>query len=110
MQAHAEIFPNTLTLEMDFNKSIKTPKVSAQNLNFKLKLTAHQMSIYYANNKAIHCFFYNETISRAEPNEVISLLDYILSDIEDKLGKNDISLNGVTMHLESSKSANCFLH
>ena len=79
MEARAEIFPKTLTLQMDFDKSLKTPKVSARDSYYKLKLKTHQMGIYCANNETIHCFLYDETIGNTGPNELISLLalDYI---------------------------------
>lgn len=89
MEAHAEIFPKTLTLQMDFDKSLKTPKVTAQDAYYKLKLKTHQMGIYCANNKTIHCFLYDETIGTTGPNEVISLLDYLLKILEGQLGKYD---------------------
>ena len=89
MEARAEIFPKTLTLQMDFDKSLKTPKVSAQDSYYKLKLQTHQMGIYCANNETIHCFLYDETTGTTGPNEVISLLDYLLNVLEDALGKHE---------------------
>ena len=89
MEARAEKFPKTLTLQMDFDKSLKTPKVSAQDSYYKLKLKTHQMGIYCANNETIHCFLYDETTGTTGPNEVISLLDYLLNVLEDALGKHD---------------------
>ena len=89
MEARAEIFPKTLTLQMDFDKSLKTPKVSAQDSYYKLKLKTHQMGIFCANNETIHCFLYDETVGTTGPNEVISLLDYLLNVLKDKLGKHD---------------------
>lgn len=89
MEARAQIFPKTLTLQMDFDKSLKTPKVSAQDSYYKLKLKTHQMGIYCANNETIHCFLYDETTGTTGPNEVISLLDYLLNVLEHELGKHD---------------------
>ena len=89
MEARAERFPKTLTLQMDFDKSLKTPKVSAQDSYYKLKLKKHQMGIYCANNETIHCFLYDETVGTTGPNEVISLLDYLLNVLKDGLGKHD---------------------
>ena len=89
MEARAEIFPKTLTLQMDFDRSLKTPKFSAQDSYYKLKLKTRQMGIYCANNETIHCFLYDETTGTIGPNELISLLDYLLNVLEDELGKHD---------------------
>ena len=89
MEAQAEIFPKMLTLQMNFDKSLKTPKVSVQDSYYKLKLKTHQMGIYCADNESIHCFLYDETVGTTGPNEIISLLDYLLNVLEDELGKHD---------------------
>lgn len=83
------MFTKTITLQLDFDKSLKTPKVSAQDSYFVPKLRTHQLGMYCANDRNIHCFLYDETIGTTGPNEVISLLDYLLIQLENKLGKHD---------------------
>ena len=60
-----------------------------QDAYYKLKMKTHQMGIYCANNETIHCFLYEETIGTTGPNEVISLLEYLLKILEGELGKHD---------------------
>ena len=47
------------------------------------------MGIYCGNNETVYCFLYDETIGTTGPNEVISLLDYLLNVLEDELGMHD---------------------
>ena len=50
------------------------------------KLT-NLFGIYCANEDIIHCFFYDESIGGSGPNEVISLLNYLLKSLQEKYGK-----------------------
>ena len=79
----------TIVLQLDFDKSLKTPKLSAQDAYYCTRLRTHLLGIYCANDENINCFLYDETIGTAGPNEVISLLDYLLRQLEEKLGKHD---------------------
>ena len=83
------MFPKTLTLQLDFDKTLKTPKVTSQDSYFCAKLKTHHLGMYCANDDHIYCFLYDETIGTTGPNEVISLLDYLLIQLENKLGKID---------------------
>ncbi|XP_078368458.1 uncharacterized protein LOC144652294 [Oculina patagonica] len=83
------MLPKTIVLQMDFDKTLWSPKVTSQDWYYKYKLKTHQMGIYCANDDIIHCFLYNETTGTIGPNEVISLLDYLLLQLENKLGKHD---------------------
>ena len=81
--------PRTLTLQLDFDKSLRTPKVTAQDTYYSSRLKTHLLGIYCANEKNIYCFLYDETTGSTGPNEVISLLDYLLQRLEIELGKHD---------------------
>lgn len=83
------MFPKTITLQMDFDKSLLTPKISAQDTYYSPRLRTYHMGIYCANDDNIHCFFYDESLASTGPNEVISLLDYLLLELDRKLGKHD---------------------
>lgn len=82
-------FPKTLTLQLDFDKSLRTPKITSQDCYFSAKLRTHHLGMYCANDDNIYCFLYDECTASSGPNEVISLLDYLLIQIENKLGKHD---------------------
>ena len=84
-----EMFPKTLTLQLDFDKTLKTPKVSSQDSYFSAKLKTHHLGMYCASDDHIYCFLYDETVGSTGPNEVISLLDHLLSELENKFGKHD---------------------
>lgn len=83
------MFPKTLVLHMDFHKPLQTPKVPAQDWYYQRKLRTNLLGIYCANEKVIHCFLYDDSIGGAGPNEVISLLDFLLNKLRDKLGPHD---------------------
>ena len=83
------MFPRTITLQLDFDKSLKPPKVSSQDAYYCTRLRTHHLGIYCANDENIHCFLYDETIGTTGPDEVISLMDYLLIQLENKLGKHD---------------------
>ena len=84
-----DMFPKTLTLQLDFDKTLKTPKVSSQDSYFCAKLKTHHLGMYCASDDHIYCFLYDETVGTTGPNEVISLLDHLLLELENKLGKHD---------------------
>ena len=80
---------STLTLQLDFDKSLKTPKVPAQDAYYSARVRTHLLGIYCANNGKIYCFFYDETTGTTGPNEVISLLDYLINRLQNELGRHD---------------------
>ena len=79
----------TLTLQMDFHKSLATPKVSSQDWYYSKKPRTNLLGIYCANDDTINCFIYDETTGGVGPNEAISLLDYLLTDLENRIGGHD---------------------
>ena len=83
------MFPKTIGLLLDFDKSVKTPKVTSQDVYYSARLRTHHMGIYCFNNANIYCFFYDETVGTTGPNEVISLLDFLLAQLEEELGKHE---------------------
>ena len=84
-----DMFPKTLTLQLDFDKTLKTPKVSSQGSYSCAKLKTHHLGLYCASDDHFYCFLYDETVGTTGPNEVISLLDHLLLELENKLGKHD---------------------
>ena len=74
---------------MDFHKSLATPKVSSQDWYYSKKLRTNLLGIYCANDDTINCFLYDETTGGVGPNEAISLLDYLLTDLESRIGGHD---------------------
>ena len=81
------MLPRVLTLQMDYHKCLRTPKVSSQDGFYARKLRTNLFGIYCANEDIIHCFFYDESIGGSGPNEVISLLNYLLKSLQEKYGK-----------------------
>jgi len=63
--------------------------VTSQDWFYSKKLRTNLLGIYCANESTINCFFYDESIGGAGPNEVISLLDYLIIQLENRLGKFD---------------------
>ena len=82
-------FTSTLTLQLDFDKSLQTPKVPAQDAYYSARVRMHLLGIYCANDGKIYCFFYDETTGTTGPNEVISLLDYLIQRLQNELGRHD---------------------
>lgn len=78
----------TVTLHIDFHKSLPSPKVSAQDWYYSLKIRTNLMGIYCANEELISCFMYDDSIAGMGPNEVISLLDYFLRRLQAEQGQN----------------------
>lgn len=83
------MFPRVLVLQLDYHKTFPCLKISAQDSHFLRKLWTNLLGIYCANEQNIHCFFYNDTIGGAGPNEVISSLNHLLNKLEAKYGKFD---------------------
>ena len=81
------MFPRVLTLQMDYHKALPSPKISSQDSHYARKLRTNLFGIYCANEDVIHCFFYDESIGGSGPNEVISLLNYLLIRLQEKYGK-----------------------
>ena len=79
--------PRTLTLHMDFHKNLPTPKVTSQDCYYAKKMRTSLFGIYCGNQDVINCFMYDETIAGTGPNEVISLLDYLLVKVQQEQGK-----------------------
>ena len=82
-------FTSTLTLQLDFDKSLKTRKVPAQDAYYSARVSSHFLGIYCANDGKIYCVFYDETTGTTGPNEVISLLDYLIQRLQNELGRHD---------------------
>ena len=55
------MFTSTLTLQLDSDKSLKTPKVPAQDAYYSARVRMHLLGIYCANDGKIYYFFYDET-------------------------------------------------
>ena len=82
-------FTSTLTLQLDFDKSLKTPKVPAQDAYYSARVRTHLLGIYCANDGKIYCFFYDETSCTTAPKDVISVLDYLIQRLQNELGRHD---------------------
>ena len=80
---------STLTLQLDSDKSLKTPKVPAQDAYYSARVRTHLRGIYCANDGKIHCFFNDETSCTTGPKDVISLLDYLIQRLQNELGRHD---------------------
>lgn len=83
------MFPRVLVCQLDYHKCLPTPKISAQDSHFSRKLRTNLLGIYCANEDILHCFFYDDSVGGAGPNEVISLLNYQLHRFQEKYGKFD---------------------
>ena len=83
------MFPRVLVLQIHYHKTLLCLEVSAQNSHFLSKLKTNFLGIYCANETNIHCFFYDDSICTAGPNEVISLLHHLLDKLRTKYGKYD---------------------
>ena len=64
------MLPRVLTLQMDYHKCLRTPKVSSQDGFYARKLRTNLFGIYCANEDIIHCLFYDESIGGTGLNEV----------------------------------------
>jgi len=65
------MFPKALVLQLDYHKTLPCPKVSAQDSHYSKKIRTSLLGIYCANEETIHCFFYDDSVGGAGPNEVI---------------------------------------
>lgn len=83
------MFPNTIVLHLDFHKPLRTPKCKEQDSYYTVKVITHLFGIYCANDDKLHCFFYDDSIGGTGPNEVISLLDFLLGKLRTNLGPLD---------------------
>ncbi|KAJ7391459.1 hypothetical protein OS493_018506 [Desmophyllum pertusum] len=63
------MFPKVLVLQLDYHKNLPCPKVSAQDSHYLRHLRTNLFGIYCANEDIIHCFFYDDSIGGAGPNE-----------------------------------------
>ena len=67
---------------MDYHRCLLTPKVSSQDSFYLRKFRTYLFGVYSANEDILNCFFfYNESIGRRGPNEVILLLNYVLETL-----------------------------
>ena len=82
-------FTSTLTQQLDFDKSLKTPKVPTRDAYYSARVRTHLLGIYCANDGKMHCCFYDETTGTREPNKVISLLDYLLQRLQNELERHE---------------------
>ena len=83
------MFPKILVLHLDFHKPLHTPKYPAQDSYYTKKVRTYLLGIYCANEEIIYSFLYDDSIGGAGPNEVISLLDYLLNKLRTSLGVHD---------------------
>ncbi len=79
----------TLVLHLDFHKSLLTPKFPSQDWYFSKKLRTYLFGIYCANEEIVYSFIYDDSIGGTGANEVISLLDFLLRKLQDKLGAHE---------------------
>ena len=100
-------FTSTLTLQLDFDKSLKTPKVPAQDAYYSARVRMHLLGIYCANDGKIYCFFYDKTSCTTGPKDVISVLDYLIQRLQKKLGRHDDLMSWSNNALGQFKE--CFL-
>ena len=76
------MMPRVLVLQMDYHRCLLTPKVSSQDSFYLRKFRTYLFGVYSANEDILNCFFfYNESIGRRGPNEVILLLNYVLETL-----------------------------
>ena len=83
---HLTMMPRVLVLQMDYHKCLPTPKVSSQDSFYLRKLRTNLFGVYSANEDIMNCFFYDESIGGSGPNEVISLLNYVLETLIERYG------------------------
>ena len=76
------MMPRVLVLQMDYHRCLPTPKVSSQDSFYLRKFRTYLFGVYSASEDILNCFFfYNESIGRRGPNEVILLLNYVLETL-----------------------------
>ena len=52
------MFPRVLVVQMDYHKTLPTPKVTSQDWYYSRKLRTHLLGVYVANEDCLHCYFY----------------------------------------------------
>ena len=72
----------TLVLQLDFHKSLQIPKISSQDAYFCKRLTTRLFGIFDAGSKKLHAFIYPCTVAGEGPDEVISMLDFLLTRLQ----------------------------
>ena len=82
-------FPRALVVQMNYHKTLPTPKVTSQDWYFSRKLRTHLLGVYVANEGCLHCYFYDDIVAGAGPNEVISLLHCTLLKLTEQYGTFD---------------------
>lgn len=65
---------------MDYHKT-------SQDFQYARKLRTNLFGIFCYNEDIIHCFFNDKSIGGSGPNEVISLLNYLLKRLQEKYGR-----------------------
>ena len=83
------MFPRVLVVQMGYHKTLPTPKVTSQDWYYSRKLRTHLLGVYVANEDCLHCYFYDDTVAGAGPNEVISLLHSTLTKLTEQYGTFD---------------------
>lgn len=83
------MFPKTIVLHLDYHKSLKTPKVTAQDSYYSQRLRTYVFGVYCANEEIIYSFVYDDSIGGTGANEVISLLDFVLTRLCNTLGSHE---------------------
>ena len=81
--------PRVLVVQMDYHKTLPTPKVTSQDWYYSRKLRTHLLGVYVANEDCLHCYFYDDTVAGAGPHEVISLLHCTLMKLMEQYGTFD---------------------
>ena len=61
-------------------------KVSSQDSFYLRNLRTNLFWIYAANEDIMNCFFHDESTSGSRPNEVLSLLNYVLETLIERYG------------------------
>lgn len=78
----------SLVLCLDFHKSLYIPKVTSQDAYYKKRLITRLFGIYEAGKKRMHAFIYPSTVAGEGPDEVISLVDFLLNRLQSSSGCN----------------------
>ena len=85
-------FTSTLNLQLEFDKSLKTLKVPAQDAYYSARVRTHLLGIYCASDGRIFFsffLFYDETTGTTGPDKVIALLDYLIKRLQNELGRDN---------------------
>lgn len=71
-----------LVLCLDFHKSLYIPKVSSQDAYYKTRLITRLFGIYEAGEQKLHAFIYPANVGGEGPDEVLSLLAFLIDKIQ----------------------------